>query len=205
MKTIIFFIVLFFLVINVYAQEIGISPTKVWTNNYEIENPVGFSVHLSQPIGRIVVKAEYVSSVKNERSYYGFLYCGFIVDPVNQVQEPLTSNSSFSSVEFSLLIPELINVLQNQLNIGAGFSVDKFSRDKIGLSSGRSFKTDENKFGLFYSVSLSRQDVLGLPVKLGILFKHKALMEGNFATDAEQPFTGAMDIKELQFNFTYIF
>lgn len=204
MKKLIFVIVSFFFVVDNYSQEIGISPTKLWTNNYEIENPVGFSIYYFQPIGRLGVKLEYVSA-KNERSYYGFLNGGFLLRPEDYIQDSISSKSSFRAYEFSLQIPKLFGVFQNYLNIGAGISFDKFTRDKIGLSSGKKYSSYENKFGVFYSISLSRQDIFGLPIKLEILFKHKGLMEGNYATDSEQPFVSAIEVKELQFNFAYVF
>lgn len=204
MKKLIFVIVYFFFVIDNYSQEIGISPTKLWTNNYEIENPVGFSIFFFQPIGRLGLKIEYVSA-KNERSYYGFLNGGFLLRPEDYIQDYISSKSFFRAYEFSLQIPKLFGVSQNYLNIGGGISFDKLTRDKIGLSSGKKYRSYENKFGVFYSVSLSRQDIFGLPIKLEILFKHKGLMEGNYATDTEQPFVSAIEVKELQFNFAYVF
>lgn len=187
-----------------YAQEIGISPTKLWTNNYEIENPLGFSLYYFHPIGRLGVKLEYVSA-KNERSYYGFLNGGFLLRPEDYIQDSISSKSTFRAIEFSLQITKIFGAFQYYLNIGAGITFDKFMRDKFGLSSGKKYSTYENKVGLFYLVSVSRQNIFGIPIKLEILFKHKGLMEGNYATDSEQPFVSAIEVKELQFNFAYVF
>ena len=204
MKKLIFVVISFFFVTFNHAQEIGISPTKLWTNNYEIENPFGFSVYYFQPIGRLGVKLEYVSA-KNERSYYGFLNGGFLLRPEDYIQDSISSKSSFRAIEFSIQIPKIFGAFHNYLNIGAGITFDKFTRDKFGLSSGKKYSTYENKFGVFYLVSVSRQDIFGLPIKFEILFKHKGLMEGNYATDSEQPFVSAIEVKELQFNFAYVF
>jgi hypothetical protein len=204
MKIIIYFFIASIFVINSNAQEIGISPTKIWTDNKEIENPLGFSIYFFQPIGKFGVKFEYVSA-KNSRSYYGFLNGGFLLRPEDYIQDSISSNSTFRAIEFSLHLPKLLELFQNNLNIGAGITFDKFTREKVGLNSGKKFETNENKFGIFYSVSISRQNIFELPIKLEILFKHKALASGSFATDTEQPFVDAMDVKELQFNFAYVF
>lgn len=204
MKKLLFVIITFAYVSFICAQEIGVSPTKLWTNNYEIENPFGFSMYYFQPIGGLGIKLEYVSA-KNERSYYGFLNGGFLLRPEDYIQDSISSKSSFRAIEFSLQIPKIFGAFQNYLNIGVGITFDKFTRDKYGLSSGKKFSNSENKFGVFYLVSISRQDIFGLPIKFEILFKHKGLMEGNYATDSEQPFVSAIEVKELQFNIAYLF
>jgi hypothetical protein len=196
--------ILLVLVGSIKAQEIGVAPTKLWTNNYEIENPIGFSIYYLQPIGKLALKLEYVSA-KNERSYYGLLNGGFLIRPEDFIQDNISSKSTFRAIEFSLQIPKLYEIHQNYISIGVGISFDKFTRNKLGLSTGKEYSIFENKYGLFYLVSLSRQNIFGLPIKIEILFKHKGLTEGNFATDSEQPFVSAMDVKELQFNVAYVF
>ena len=197
-------IVIFLFAINLYPQEIGISPVKLWTNNREIENPIGYGIHAFLPMGKFGVKFEYMAA-KNERSYYGFVSGGFIISPEDFIQESITSKSSYRAFEFSAHIPRLFEFYQIYLNIGAGMTFDKFTRNKTGLSSGKEYSISENKFGVFYAISLSRYDIFGLPLKMEILFKHKGLAAGNYATDSDQPFVEAMDIKELQLNFAYMF
>jgi len=204
MKTIKYLFIACILVIDSNAQEIGIAATKIWTDNKEIENPIGFSIFFFQPIGKLGIKFEYVYAI-NSRRYYGFLNGGFLLSPQEYIQDSISSKSIFRAIELSFHLPKLFGLLQNYLNIGAGVTFDKFRREKVGLNSGKKFSTYENKFGFFYSVSVSRQDIFKLPIKLEILFKHKGLMSGGFATDTEQPFTGAIDVRELQFNFAYMF
>ena len=196
--------ILLVLVGSIKAQEIGVAPTKLWTNNYEIENPIGLSIYYLQPIGKLALKLEYVSA-KNERNYFGLLNGGFLIRPEDYIQDNITSKSTFRAIEISCQIPKLYGILQNYISIGAGISFDKFTRNKAGLSSGKDYSSSENKYGLFYLVSLSRQNIFGLSIKLEILFKHKGLMVGNYATDTEQPFVSSMDVKELQFNVAYVF
>jgi hypothetical protein len=204
MKKLLFVITSFIFINNIFSQEVGISPTKLWTDNYEIRNPVGFSVYVMQPVGKLALKLEYVSA-KNERNFYGFLNGGFMFRPEDFIRDSISSESSFRAIEFSIQIQRIFDFLDNYFSIGAGVSFDRFTRDKTGLASNKTYSTSEDKFGPFYLISIYRQEIFGLPIKLEILFKHKALAHGNYATDIEQPFASAMDIKELQFNFAYLF
>ena len=203
-----YFFMVFIFFINSNAQEIGIAPTKIWTNNIEIQNPIGFSIYFFQPIGRLGVKFEYVYA-KNSRNYYGYFNGGSLLHTENYIQDSISNNSTFRAIELSLHLPKLIGIFQNYINIGAGITFDKFTREKVGLNSGKMFNNN-NKIGLFYSVSISREKILELPIKLEILFKHKALAGEMIVTNAgqsssEQPFVEAMYVKELQFNLAYMF
>ncbi len=204
MKTIICSFVILLFTVSTCAQEIGAAPTKIWTDNNEIEDRMGFSIYFFQPIGRFGVKLEYTYA-ENTRNYYGFLNGGFLIAPEEYIQDSISSRSTFRAIELSLHLPKLFELFQNYLNIGAGVTFDKFTLDKSGINTGSTFGTYENKFGIFYSVSISRENILSLPIKLELLYKQKALAEGSFATDTEQPFTGAIDVKELQFNVAYVF
>lgn len=191
-------------IISIHSQIIGIAPTKIWTDNSEIQNPFGYSLMYIQKMGRLELKLETVSG-ETSRRYYGILNSGFLLNPEDYVMEEISTKSTYKSIAFSFVYSEIFSVLDNQFNAGLGISFDRFSRDKTGLNSNQTFGTDESKFGIFYSISLSHQNVFSLPIRLEILFKHKALWEGNYATDIEQPFTGAMDVKELQFIIAYMF
>lgn len=189
---------------NVYSQEIGAAPVKIWSDNREIGNPMGFSISYLQPIGVFGARIEYVYA-QNTRNYYGYLNGGFLIAPDDYIQDSISSTTGFQAIEISLLLPGLFELYQNQFNIGAGITFDKLNREKSGLTTGKTYTQSENKTGLFYCVSISRGNIFNLPVKLELLFTHKALMEGNYATDSEQPFTGAIDVKELQLNAAYVF
>ncbi|MBI5470910.1 MAG: hypothetical protein HY961_01050 [Ignavibacteriae bacterium] len=190
---------------RVNAQEIGIAPTKIWTDNKEIGNPIGFSVHLFQPIWKIGLKLEY-SFARNERSYYGILVSGFMMYPSQYSPEPILSQSSFWSVELSLIIPRIVAYQEFAMNVGGGGSVNRFKGERLGTLSKRKVSLfREDKFGVFYAISVSREKVFGVPLKLEVLFKHKNLMGSVYATDIEQSFEGSMDMKEIQFNISYVF
>jgi hypothetical protein len=204
MKNTKYVIMLFILALKLNAQEIGIAPTKIWTNNFEIENPVGVSIYYLHHAGRLALKLEYVSA-NNERSYFGLLNGGFLIRPEDYLQDNIVSKSTFRAIEISCQIPAVFEILQNNISLGAGISFDKLTRNKAGLSTGKEYNYTEDKHGFFYLISLSRHNILGLPIKLEVLFKHKGLSEGNYATDSDQPFVSAIDVKELQLNFAYTF
>ena len=166
-----YFFMVFIFFINSNAQEIGIAPTKIWTNNIEIQNPIGFSIYFFQPIGRLGVKFEYVYA-KNSRNYYGYFNGGSLLHTENYIQDSISNNSTFRAIELSLHLPKLIGIFQNYINIGAGITFDKFTREKVGLNSGKMFNNN-NKIGIFYSVSISREKILELPIKLEILLNIK--------------------------------
>ena len=204
MKIIAYIFIFFLSGINIYSQEIGISFAKVWTDNDEIQNPVGFSVYAFQPVWYFGVKLEYLSA-NNERNYYGLLNGGFLINPKDFIQDSIFSKSNIQSIEVSLVLPRIFEVFNNYLNVGAGISLDKFSRDKFGINSGKKYSAYDSKIGIFYSISLSHENIFGLPVKIEVLFKHKGLMSGYYVTDVEKPFADLMDIKELQLNLGYKF
>jgi hypothetical protein len=205
MKKYIIFIVMVLLLTKVKAQEIGFSPVRIWTNNYEIQNQFGFSFYYFQPIGKLGFKIEYISA-KNKRDYYGYILGGFFANPDEHIQENVKSKTNMSVLEFGLMIPEVLELTKNYFNIGFGVTRDRFSGKREGIDSGKEINIeDENKYGIFYSISISRKKVLQIPLKLELLFKQKFIKGGNFATDIEQPFVGSMIIEELHFNISYAF
>lgn len=115
-------------------------------------------------------------------------------------------SSRLSSISLGLHIQEIINVGKYALNFGFGASRNKLSGERRGLDSGE--KVDlpgDTKLGIFYCMSVSREQIFNTPIKIEILFKHSALMGGTFATDIEQPFTGSIELKELHLNLLYVF
>ena len=190
--------------INLYSQEIGISSAKVWTDNYEIENPIGFSAYYFQPIGRFGLKLEYFSA-SNERNYYGFLVSGFWA-PEYYSKESVLSKSTYRAIELSFQIQNIVEVFQSNVNIGLGITSDKFGCSRNGKDSRREVSVgEENKLGIFYSVSISKNDCFGLPIKLEILYKHKGMKNVKYVTDSEQLFVSLNDVKRLQLNIAYVF
>ena len=200
------FLILFHMSIsNSKAQELGISLAKLWTDNSEIQNPYGFSITVFQPILKLGLKAEYVSAI-NKRNYYGFLISGFMIYPSEVYPENVVSKSSYRAFELSLIVPKIIKHKLFVFNLGVGITFDSFKGERQGLHSGKKANLyEEHKMGIFYAISISRDGLLELPIKIELLLKHKSLMGGTYTTDIEQPFGGSVDIKELQFNLSYVF
>lgn len=205
MRTFCFFPITFLYGVTVYSQEIGIATSKIWTNNYEMENPTGYCVYYSQPIGKITLKLGYISA-NNKRNYYGFLVNGFLIGPDYYSKESVTSKSTYSSLELSINTKNLVEIFGTSFNVGIGISSDKFGCSRRGSDSKREIDVDEeNKLSIFYCISISKKDIFGLPVKLEILMSHKGLKNGNYVVDSEQPFVSLNDIKRLQLNLAYVF
>ena len=205
MKTTSVIIIIFCLSVHLYSQEIGISTGKVWTKNYELSNPAGFGVFFSQPIWKFGLRLEYFSA-NNERNYHGYLVSGFFGPDYQQIKEQVNSKSKYSTFEISFHLRNLFEVLECNLGIGIGISVSKFECTRIGENSGREIKlSNDDKQGIFYCFSFSKENCFGLPVKLEIFFKHTGLFTGYYATDSDLPFIQLNDIKRLQLNLAYIF
>ena len=190
---------------NLKSQEIGLSTTKVWTDNSEIQNPFGFSIYYFQPIWKLGLKIEFLTAT-NERNYYGYLSSGFIANPEEIIIDDVKSKSRIQSLEFSLSIPKIVYVEENYFTLSLGMTRDNFSGERVGLNSGKRVAlVKEGKFGFFYGISISREKIFQLPIKIELFFKHKGLICGMYVTDTIQPFKGEMDIKELQLNISYVF
>ena len=196
----------FILITNLNAQQVSISPTKIWTNNYEINNPVGISVSIFQPIWKLGLKAEFLYA-SNERNYFGYPIRGYFAEPPEFGPEDVQSTSYLHSYEFSLWIPSIISFSNTvSVNIGLGFSIDRFSAERKGLSSGEVANiTSDSKFGYLYSVAIEHKEIFSLPINLSLAFKHKFLSSNQFLTDTEQPFVDAVELKELMFTIGYQF
>lgn len=204
MKTIKYLFMILVFVVGINAQEIGIAPAKLWTNNTEIGNPYGVGFYFLQRIGKIALKLEYTTA-KNERNYYGLIYGGFLIREEDFIRDNISSKSSLSSTELSIQIPQMVEIYQNYLGMGIGISSDKFTQKKAGLNTGKEFNISENKYGVSVFVSLARERLFGLPLKFTILFKQKNLIGTHYTTDSDQPFEGDISIKELKFNLGYVF
>jgi hypothetical protein len=204
MKTLIFYLMLLVPSLEVNAQEIGISPIKIWTQNKELQNPFGVGAHLSCDIWRLRVKAEYIYA-RSERSYYGYVVYGFMAYPSSLVEEHVRSTSYFSAFEFSINIPSIIQVDDYGLNIGFGISFDNFNVIRSGLASSETAELDDAKFGPLFAISISRGHIFWQPITIELLYKIKGLSNTMSVTDIEQPFVDLKRIQSLQLNVIYSF
>jgi hypothetical protein len=204
-KIITLFFIVFISLISLTAQEIGVSAVKIWTGNYEIQNPYGFGISIAQPIWKVGLKAEYISAY-NERNYHGYVISGFMAYSNELIQEDVVSKSSYRAIELSLIIPKIIRYEQYGFSLSLGVTFDRFKGDRQGLISDKKVTLfEETKIGLFYGLSVSRERLFNLPIKAEIVFKQKGLLNNISVTDIEQPFENAVDIKELQLSISYIF
>ena len=203
-KILLFFAVIATLSVS-YPQEVGIAPVKLWSNNYELQNPYGFGIYYYQKIWKTGVKLEYITA-KNNREYFGYLFSGFFVNPEKIYKENVKSITNYRAIEISVAVPKIFEFKQFSLNLFLGFTFDRFDGERTGLSSGKHISLFyENKTGYILGLSIAKEGLFGLPLKTELLFKQKNLNEHISITDAEQPFGGALDIKELQLNISYIF
>ncbi len=206
MKNLSFFLILLFLSLNVSAQEIGISLVKIWTQNEEIQDPLGIGVNLSADIWRVRLKFEYIHA-KNERSYFGYITSGFMQYPSPYVLENVKCTSYYSAYEFSINLPSVVHYEEYGLAIGLGMTFDKFTVTRLGSTSGKTTSkfNDETKYGPFFAASISRDHFFWTPLKLELLYKVKSLSNGYYATDVELPFADIKKVHELQLNLMYNF
>jgi hypothetical protein len=182
------------------AQEIGIAPVKLWTNNYEIQDPMGIGITISTVVWKVRLNAEYVFA-QNGRTYSGYLAYGFMAFPMPN-RENVRSTSSLKAYEFSVSFPLLAVKSDFGLHMGLGYSFDTYSADRTGMTSGNkvSFGTVA-KSGPFFMSSLEYFLSTSLRIELG--YKVKVLSTDVMATDIELPFAGIVTVHELQLNFAY--
>src|SRR5690606_29901952 len=129
-----------------------------------------------QPIWKLGLKIEFLTAT-NERNYYGYLSSGFNANPEEIIIDDIKSKSRIQSFEFSLSIPKIIYVEKNYFTLSLGMTRDNFSGERLGLNSeNRIALVKEGKFGLFYGISISREKIFQLPIKIELLFKHKGLI-----------------------------
>jgi hypothetical protein len=204
MRTILISSFCLFFSLNIHAQEIGISLVKIWTYNYEIQNPYGIGFSLSKDIWNVKVKAEYIYA-KNDRSYEGYMEYGFLIPPSPYSSEQINSTSSFTAYEFSVNLSQALYA-DYLWSVGFGITFDKFTATRKGLTSGKTVNYDDKtKSGPFLAVSISRNNIVWQPIRIEILYKIKALSNGYSATDIELPFAGIKTVQELQLSLAYRF
>jgi hypothetical protein len=188
------------IVANGHAQTIGVSPVKIWTHNYEIQNPIGFGVSISKAMGMLTLKGEYIFA-KSERTFSGSMTYGFLLPPPPPL-ENIRSASSFSAYELGLSFALLGQRSDFGISIGFGYSFDSFAADRIGLASGKKSSSDGGtKLGPF--VSFAADYIIFKALSLELDYKIKSISRGSMATDVELPFANITDVRELQVCVAY--
>jgi hypothetical protein len=189
---------------SISAQHIGISFSKTWTDNYELENPNGFSINISRPVfGRFDLQFEY-SKFENRREFFGHIISGFPTLPLPP-KEIVQSESTLQVYEFSLkyFVLKLDNL---NLAFGIGFSLNKMDGRRLGTESGSTASLfDENSFGIsgiFYAESWV---IRFLPITMYLALQKKQIAGGQEATDVESPFSNSLDTSVLQVGVKFKF
>jgi hypothetical protein len=201
----IFVILLFFNSIS--AQHIGISFSKTWTDNYELENPNGFSINISQVfIDKFEVQFEY-SKFENRREFFGHLIGGFLPVPPSpqDTRENVQSESRLQVYDISVKY-FLLQLDELSIAFGAGLSLNKMDGRRVGTESDRTAPLfDEDSFGISGIFYLESRAVRALPVTLYLTIQKKQISSGNQATDIETPFSSSLDTWVLQTGIKFKF
>ncbi|MCH7612885.1 MAG: hypothetical protein IIB45_05940 [Candidatus Marinimicrobia bacterium] len=204
MKNILAIIVLISFVSN---QEIGIIGSKSWTNNQDIENPLGFGLYIAQPLfQKLHVRLEF-SRHTNQRKYIGTTYDGGPVG-YNSKTELIKSYAYINSLELSFIYSVLESKYFN-LKIGPGINTNSLDANKKGMETGRPVAVlGVDKFGLSLLINIVTNELKFVPLRLNCLYKRRYLGyigATRVATDIENPFEDLIDISELQLGLSYSF
>ena len=196
-----------FLCGSLSAQHIGISFSKTWTDNYELENPNGFSINISQVfIDDIEVQFEY-SKFENRREFFGHLISGFLPVPPSpqDIRENVQSESRLQVYDLSIKY-FVLQLDELSIAFGGGLSLNKMDGRRVGTESGRAVPLfDEDSFGISGILYLESRALRALPVTLYLTIQKKQISSGNQATDIETPFSSSLDTWVLQTGIKFKF
>ena len=186
------------------AQEIGISPVKIWTSNDELKDPIGIGISLGENFWDVKFKLEYIHA-SNERSYYGHLINNIILYQNSHDIENVNSSSSLNAYEISA---NFCQKLYKEYNFysGVGVTFDEFKLKRTGINSGKITNFDNDwRRGVFFAFTFSRDQLFWQPITFEALYKIKWLSEGVYTTQIELPFEKIGTGQELQLNLVYKF
>lgn len=204
----IFYAVLLFLILfpaQYKAQELGVIADKIWTDNYEMGNPVGIGFYYMQPIGRFGIRVEYIYA-GHSRHYTGQLSYGFMLYPPEYADENIKSEASYSSAAVGLYINKFVTLAGIDFNFGAGISIDKFECKRTATVTGRqSTISPDKKYGYYFAASFSKEYIFKIPLKVELQYRLKAIESSVYTTDIEQPFIGINGVKEVSVAVAYLF
>lgn len=190
------------------AQEVGFSAIRMWSDDFQLNNPSGFGIHLSIPVKNIAIQAEY-NYGNCERNYSGYISPGFFVLPHDRpVFESIIGKSKIRSYDISLYITDITRLTNPlQLNAGAGIGINNLEGYRKGLISGEEVTFQKTgRIGILLSASVSYKRLFNLPVKLELQFRQKIIPgDGSIITDSENVFSDAISLKQLSFSISYLF
>jgi hypothetical protein len=105
------------------CQEFGVHASKIFTNNYELENSFGAGIITSIQFKNIKFTLNY-SYYQNEREFYGNITCGFII-PESFRKETVISLSNAHSLDISIALGIYGNDYFDPF-LGIGFAINNF-------------------------------------------------------------------------------
>lgn len=193
---------------GVTAQEIGVAAGKSWNSDSRLGSPGVFGIYI-QHTRKISFRLEYNFS-RQRMEDFGTLSSGFLPPPKSVVYENIASVNKFHTLEISMQFPYLYTFAQHTFGAGFGFTMVSVSSSVTGQTTGKTYEPlGSSMMGIFYSLRISRENVFGLPVNLGLMFKHKFLSGPEQAvTDvarALQPLSGDNTMKTLELFAGYHF
>lgn len=181
------------------AQEIGLSASKLFTENYELQSPPGYALHIALHLSRrFQIRIEY-NYHRNKREYLGRLITGFIsVPPEQNPVQVIQSISKIRSYEFSGLI-RAGQTSGLTIYIGPGLLNTRLDGKRTGDSTQETISLlGEEKWGLTFSILIESRPIASTPFFVHGNVKLKHLLGGSLATDVEQPFAGSIDFLQFQ-------
>jgi len=197
-----FFILIFLIEAPfIWSQEIGVTASQLYSDNYELQNPFGYGIFIALPSNSsFQIQFEY-SNHQNTRKYFGPLFRGFYVEPL--ILENVESKSKITSYEFSLL-KSLFLSPRSSFYIGAGISRNHLQDIRKGLRTNRSLKlADESRWG--YQIILRGERILfkNLPLHGFGTVKIKNLPSFSTGTDVEFPFGESLGFIQIQIGIVF--
>lgn len=198
-------IIAFLIPMSAFAQEIGLSVGKLWTNNEELQNPLSFSVYGAYAFApKFKLRLEYAYA-QNEREFFGLVLGGFEQGPKPGEEEVVQSRAQMHTVEGSLFF-QVVRLKHFRFDLGAAFSMNWLRGSREGRESGTKVDLfDSNKFGLGVALLVETVDVVPFPVSFHLLLKRKSLRSSETPLDAESPLSSAVDISQVQVGAAYRF
>jgi hypothetical protein len=171
-----------------YSQKIGASYVKLYTDNYELQYPQGFSLKASYPIySKLDITVEYMN-VKNTREYSGYLVSGFMIYPPIVYPHHIKSSSSAESFEFTLMY-RLFNYHYADLSAGGGLTTTKYKAEREDLETNDSYTFEESKIGYTAGLTIATTKELMKNISFYVNGRIRLSPSSMEVTDAEWPFT----------------
>jgi len=193
----------FFLVSSLTsAQEAGAFVAQAWSNNAEVEDPLGFGIYLSSNPSALLVIGISFERFANDRTYEGY---STVFTP-NPVWESI--NSSVRATMWKLRLSFFpLKYDYFSFGIGSAVSANWISISKRGVGTGNRVATEGGqKFGVGISLLARITPIEFLPLAVNIDGQRHFLSEStSVVTNTEMPFKRSMAITSLSIGISYFF